>query len=106
MAFPPINSSDDAVKVPAPPPVVAEEGITMAEVTIRTLSSDLKSLGIMGGAGAIGENFTVALGGKASTPENKSPRSWGMWALITAAGLAFLFLFGYYFIPAVLESLR
>ena len=79
----------------------------MAEVTIRTLNSDLKSLGVTGGAGAIGENFTVSLKDPGAPPAPKRNfRAWGMWALVAFAGLAFLFLLGYYFVPAVMQSLK
>ena len=74
----------------------------MAEVVLRTLASDLKSLGITGGAGAVGENFTVSLKDiEAPPPRQIDFRVWGMWLLVGAAGLIFLFLLGYYFIPAV-----
>ena len=103
-----VSPDEDVRKVPSPPPKIAEEGATTAEVTIRTLASDLKSMGITGGTAAIGENFTVALKGDSSFPhEKKSPsRSWGMWVLTLVSALAFLFLVGYYFIPAILGSLR
>lgn len=78
----------------------------MAEVAIRTLSSDLKSLGITGGAGAIGENFTVSLNDPEAPVRHRiSFRVWGVWVLVAIAALAFLFMLGYYFIPAVMEVL-
>ena len=96
---------DSNITVPPPPPRVSDDKSAFAEVTIRTMASDLKSLGESGGVGVYGE--TIAVPTRATLPP--APKiAYGriiIWALKVIAGAGFLFLVGYYFIPALLGGI-
>ena len=90
------------IRVPSPPPRVSDGGVGFAEVVIRTMASDLKSLGESGGLGARGETIAVPI--RPTTP-SAPPIPYTrivIRTLMALAGLGFLFLIGYYFIPALL----
>ena len=97
------SPQDDTIKVPPPPQRASDDKSGFAEVTIRTMASDLKSLGESGGVGVYGETIAVPVRGAPLPPAPKI--AYGriiIWALMVIAGAGFLFLVGYYFIPALL----
>ena len=97
-----ITSAQDASRVPAPPPKISDDTSILAEVVIRTMASDLASLGESGGLGTRGETVAVRLLAtqNLSAPGPRYSRII-VWTLMVLAGIGFLFLVGYYFIPAL-----
>ena len=94
---------DNTIKVPPSPPKVSDDTSTFAEVVIRTMASDLKSLAESGGLGVYGE--TVAVPVRTTPLPASSATPYGrivIWTLMILAGAGFLFIVGYYFIPALL----
>lgn len=97
--------------VPPPPP---EAGASLAEVTIRTMASDLAMVGEHGGSMPVGEKLSITLsgGGGSVLPHSASSASGSavrasslsafrpiLFVLGACVGLALLFAAGYYLLP-------
>ena len=99
-----ITPRNDVLQVPPPPPKVADDSSVLAEVVIRTMASDLHSFSESGGLRARGEIVSVSIRtvSPQSSRKNTAYIRTVVWVLMAAAGFGFLFLIGYYFIPALL----
>ena len=95
---------DSNIRVPPPPPRVSDDTSTLAEVIIRTMASDVKSLGESGGLGTRGEMVSVPMHRPGPAAPQIPYSRIVVWTIVFLSAAGFLFLIGYYFIPALLGS--